>query len=84
MWMTIKATLEFEEREPKQVSVTLSVPPANETETDGETRMLLTYMAFNNVISNPEHYKLLEGILVPEINRIIKDMEGKSDSQAGD
>lgn len=76
--MTIKAILVFEEKEPPSVNVTMTIPPADFGETENESKMMLTYLAFSNCISDPRFFAPLGEILIPEINRIIREMKNGS------
>lgn len=78
--MTIRAVLIFEEREPPTVNISMEVPPT-EGETYNESAMMLTYLAFNNVITDPKYFKRLGEILLPEVKKIIKEMEEKDASK---
>jgi hypothetical protein len=71
----IKATLTFEENEIGLVDVEIAAPLSNGTETDRETFMLVTFMAFNNCLSQEQYLKLLGAILGEEIDKILKGQE---------
>lgn len=78
----IKAILVFEEKELNQVDIKMTIPPADTSETDNESKMALTYLAFGNCISDPKYFEKLGDMLIPEINRILKEMEKEDASQS--
>lgn len=68
----IEAKLKITEVESGKVEVELTAPPFDDTETDAETLMLVTFMALNNCLSQSKYLKPLGDILGPEITMILE------------